>query len=241
MSRSVDTNLELLKALVTLEPKSRFWLLSVADKSLVTAICECALNVLNGNVCITSRVRNTLYKHRDTIRMLARPKVKCWKKLRLIILKNCKYLIPLLIKVSLVHLEREEEAVDYPEYKDHAAIHPVDSFKEPDALKKEKEGTIYQDNLMPNASTSNPPIKVTSVVPPLKRASDNFDIKNMQDQHVLEKFFNGIRRRCALCYEGVRAERGSKEARKATKRVVTFCKGCDDNRAICLECFYKRH
>lgn len=104
MSRCVHINLELLKALVQLKPEPRLSLLKVADKSLVTAICECALNVLNGNVHLTSALREEFCAERKYIRILANSKGKSWKSTRVTIVRKSKTLIPLLIWAALDHL-----------------------------------------------------------------------------------------------------------------------------------------
>lgn len=111
MSRCVHINKELLKALVTLKAQPRVSLLRVADKSLVTAICECALNILNSNVPVPSSVKSDLFKDRFTIRSLAQSK-KPWKLKRLLIVKNAESLVPLIIELVLKHFKnasREED------------------------------------------------------------------------------------------------------------------------------------
>lgn len=115
MSRSVNTNLELLKALVKLKPQPRLALLSVADKSLVTAICECALNILNGNVVILPELKNQLYKERHFIRDLARSQ-SSWKSKRLLLVKKGVKVIPLIIEAainSLYNATSQENGFDF--------------------------------------------------------------------------------------------------------------------------------
>jgi len=117
MSRSVNINLELLRALLRLEPKPKLCLLRVADKSLVTAICECALNILNGNVPITPRQKQQLYPHKGLIRALAKSK-SSWKSKRLFIVNQCEKILPLLIKPVLQSLTNnegsKEDGVGFP-------------------------------------------------------------------------------------------------------------------------------
>lgn len=49
------------------------------------------------------------------------------------------------------------------------------------------------------------------------------------------------RKRCRPCYEKMSGERGSKEARKNSKRVNTYCKGCPDEPTMCLPCYNSKH
>lgn len=112
MSRCVHINLELLKALVKLKSQPRLSLLRVADKSLVTAISECALNILNGNVPIkSSKVKSELFKEKQAIRHLAQFKT-CWKSKRQLIARKSEKLIPLVIDIVLKHLQNEPREED---------------------------------------------------------------------------------------------------------------------------------
>lgn len=106
MSQSVHINRELLTALVKLKTQPRTSLLKVADKSLVTAICECALNILNSNVPVPKSVKNELYKERFTIRSLAHSN-KGWISKRRLIVKKGDSLIPLIISTVLKHLNKK--------------------------------------------------------------------------------------------------------------------------------------
>jgi len=105
MSRSVNINLELLEALVKLKPQPRSQLLRIADKSLVTAICECALNILNGNIPVTPEHKDRLFKERSYIRSLAKSKVS-WKSKRTQILRKIE-VIPIIIEPVIQALKNE--------------------------------------------------------------------------------------------------------------------------------------
>lgn len=112
MSRCVHINWELLTALVKLKSRPRLSLLRIADKSLVTAICECALNILNGNVPVKSTtVKSELFKEKLSIRKLAQAN-KDWKYKRLLITKKSERLIPIIIDIVLKHLQNEPRKED---------------------------------------------------------------------------------------------------------------------------------
>ena len=48
--------------------------IQAADKNTVNGLCECCLNILKGNVPLTSAQKRRLGKHKQTLRLLARKK-----------------------------------------------------------------------------------------------------------------------------------------------------------------------
>lgn len=74
-----------LQALYHLNSKQRKALLQKSDNKLVRHICECALNVLVGNVPLDKRHKSKLRKHASILRTLAEPRVSLCKKKKLII------------------------------------------------------------------------------------------------------------------------------------------------------------
>lgn len=115
MSRSVNINWELLQALVKLKTQPRLSLLRVADQCLVTAICECALNILNGNIPLSESVKYRLSKEKSVVRVLAR-KNSSWKSKRQLIWQKGEKLIPLIISIALKHLENESRQENGPHF-----------------------------------------------------------------------------------------------------------------------------
>ena len=63
----------ILRALYHLNDEQRKAVLQKADSKLVRGICECALNVLVGNVPINKRHKSRLRRHATTLRKLAEP------------------------------------------------------------------------------------------------------------------------------------------------------------------------
>jgi len=110
MSRSVNINFGLLEALVKLKQQPRTQLLKIADKSLVIAICECALNILNGNISLTPEERDRLYKERKYIRSLAKSKVS-WTNKRTEIVKREDF-IPFIIEPVIKAFKNESRQED---------------------------------------------------------------------------------------------------------------------------------
>lgn len=70
-----------LQALYLLDDQQRILLLRRASPNFIRCICECALNVLLGNVPLNSREKKRLKKYADILRKLADKKVKNKKKL----------------------------------------------------------------------------------------------------------------------------------------------------------------
>ena len=75
----------ILKALFHLNDKQRKALLQKADSKLVRHICECALNVLIGNVPLEKSEKSRLRKHAKILRKLATPCVSLSKKKKIIV------------------------------------------------------------------------------------------------------------------------------------------------------------
>ena len=63
--------MSLLKLLSKAQPLAAKAIIKAADKELVDAVCECALNVLKGNVRLTPLQKQRLAKHQRALRALA--------------------------------------------------------------------------------------------------------------------------------------------------------------------------
>ena len=89
-------NLDTLKALLHLDSNQRSILLREADSKLVILICECALNILRGNVPLKINYKNKLKKYVLFLRTLS-DSVKSLKNKKVLIIKyqTC---LPLILK-----------------------------------------------------------------------------------------------------------------------------------------------
>ena len=85
MSRHVKSNAHLLKVLAECSPELRKSILQSASNSLLTSLCECCLNVLNGNVRLTSHQKRKLVRHKHKLRTLADRKIARKRKKQLLI------------------------------------------------------------------------------------------------------------------------------------------------------------
>ncbi len=91
------------KLLLSLSPKERKALLKVLDTKRVRSICECAHNLLCGNIqpCDKSRL-GKLRKHKATLRRLAKRGESWIKKRRYLVQKGgAAFLLPLLLSTVL--------------------------------------------------------------------------------------------------------------------------------------------
>lgn len=100
------SNVEHLKLLC--KTKSKTALLRKCPNSLIKSVCECALNLLKGNVPITPSQKKRLAPHKRTLRRLGDQKVPLFKKRRLLVQKGDGFLsvlIPAAVSVltSLIH------------------------------------------------------------------------------------------------------------------------------------------
>lgn len=75
----------ILRALYHLNEEQRKALLRKADSKLVRRICECALNVLLGNVPLSNSHKSRLRKHAPALRVLAKPNITLARKKNLIV------------------------------------------------------------------------------------------------------------------------------------------------------------
>ena len=88
----------LLRVILNAKPELRNAMLKNADKKLVRTICECVLNVINGNVKVDDKNKKKLAKHKCLLRKVVK-RTGCWKKKRKIIQKGGNFLIPLLLPI----------------------------------------------------------------------------------------------------------------------------------------------
>ena len=77
-------NLPYLHVLVKSKPKLRKLLIEQGPPSLITSICECALNLLKGVIPLTPRQKRHLARHKTHLSGLANKKVSRKKKKKLL-------------------------------------------------------------------------------------------------------------------------------------------------------------
>ncbi|KAJ8972179.1 hypothetical protein NQ314_000309 [Rhamnusium bicolor] len=68
--------------------------------------------------------------------------------------------------------------------------------------------------------------------------------KSILVDHKMNKSEGSVRKnrkRCVGCYKKIKNERGVKEARLKSKRVVTYCEDCPEKPTYCLQCFNDYH
>ena len=88
MSHDVRKHSEFLKVLVRCSAKQRKALLHKAGPKLLKTLCECTLNVLKGNVRLTTRQKRQLVRHKKNLRFLADKKISYKRKKQLLIQKG---------------------------------------------------------------------------------------------------------------------------------------------------------
>ena len=70
----------MLKALSTASPKLKKVIIQAADKDLITSLCDCANNILKGNVHLTTKQKTCLRRHKQSLRRLTQRKSIAQKK-----------------------------------------------------------------------------------------------------------------------------------------------------------------
>ena len=96
MSQTVKHCSDYLGVLSKCNSKQRRGILQSADPALIKAICECALNVVKGNIPLTPTQKRRLSPHKNTLRSLADRKKSLKTKKRILIQKGG--FLPLLLK-----------------------------------------------------------------------------------------------------------------------------------------------
>lgn len=89
----------ILQALYYMNQEQRRAILRKADVALVRCICECALNVLQGNVSLNSVQKDRLRRHATILRRLAAKRGNWSGKRRLIVEHSAGFLKLLLLSV----------------------------------------------------------------------------------------------------------------------------------------------
>ena len=98
MSDVIKSQLGYLDLLSRCNEKYRKAIISNADKGLITALCECVYNVLQGNIKVDEKTLQILHKYRLAIRKLC--KKSCLKKKKKILVQKggfLQYLLPLVL------------------------------------------------------------------------------------------------------------------------------------------------
>lgn len=80
MSKRLKRNSLWLKYLSRSKPSMRRAMIKAADKDMVDTLCECCLNVLNGNIPLTPSQKKKLSKYKLTLRGLVRSKKTSYKR-----------------------------------------------------------------------------------------------------------------------------------------------------------------
>lgn len=91
-----------LKELKTQRKAIRKYILTQANAELVNCICECCLNVLNGNVKITKKQRKVLLPYGKILRMLAQRGVPVETRRQRILQRGGGFLPALLVPILSV-------------------------------------------------------------------------------------------------------------------------------------------
>lgn len=93
---------DVLKVLLKASKKQRKAILGVADREWIEAICECALNILKGNVTLSPSQKTKLSPYKSHLRTLSSRNVSLNKKRGLLSQRGgnwLKFLIGPIIKV----------------------------------------------------------------------------------------------------------------------------------------------
>ena len=100
MSNRIEKNLEYLKILSKCNNKMRKSIIDNADKELISTICECILNCMNGNINLNEETKLKLKRHKNSLRnLLIKKKISVKKKKNILKQKGGAFLPVLLSTV----------------------------------------------------------------------------------------------------------------------------------------------
>lgn len=85
MSERLKAHAPYLHVLANGSAKQREGILHGADRELIYCLCECALNILRGNVKLSNTQKNKLRKFKSNLRILADKKVGLANKRKLLL------------------------------------------------------------------------------------------------------------------------------------------------------------
>ncbi len=88
MAARLRKNIDLLKVLSKAKPKLRQAILKNLGTDTIRCICECAHNVLNGNLRLSPKQRKDLLKYRKPLRELASKRGSLTRKKKVLIQKG---------------------------------------------------------------------------------------------------------------------------------------------------------
>ena len=84
MAKRFENNIDYLSVLSKCKPKLRLAIIKCADEQLIKVICDCAENVLSGNLTVPADAKKKLYSHKHLLRQLRSKKSLKHKKQKLI-------------------------------------------------------------------------------------------------------------------------------------------------------------
>ena len=83
-TKRLQQNLPLLKHLSKLPERQKKNFIKTADKSVVQSICECCINILNGQIPLNASQRARLKRNKQNLRSLIKSKTAIGKKRKIL-------------------------------------------------------------------------------------------------------------------------------------------------------------
>ena len=74
-NKKLKNTFEIVRFLSVATPRAQEKLMTKRDEKFINCISECCLNVLKGNIPLTTKKKKALRKHRNTLRALVNKKV----------------------------------------------------------------------------------------------------------------------------------------------------------------------
>lgn len=101
MSTCLKKDATLLTALIHATAKERKALLKACNISRIRSVCECAYNLLRGNIPLSDERKQQLRKHKQALRRLVKRGESWTKKRRYLVQQGGGFLLPILLSTVL--------------------------------------------------------------------------------------------------------------------------------------------
>lgn len=99
-TKRMRKNVFVLGALGTGKPKTIRAIMKQADGELMTCLCECAKNILKGNVPLNVQQLSKLKRHREVVRKLASRNISSKDKKKIVLQKGSGFLSALIAPLA---------------------------------------------------------------------------------------------------------------------------------------------
>ena len=97
----LESKKEYLQILSLCNPKMRKAIIQNGDKELISTICECILNCINGNIDINTDTKQKLCRHKEILRKLIQKRNSSFKQKKQLLIQKGGAILPIILSTVL--------------------------------------------------------------------------------------------------------------------------------------------